>query len=370
MKQKVIFFHPYFRNGGVERTNTRVGKYLTKLGYEVVFLSLSFEGEIQNEAKNAGIQLVSLQSKRTVFAVGKIRKYIREQKKDAFVHLICCQNFASILAFFSLLGERKNIQLIFAERNDPIYLQMSKSLKDKLILFGIEKIYKKADLVTGNSKELAEDLSKVAKCPVRSVYNPTYSEAFLELSKEPVYDKWFTEDIPIVLAVGRLEKQKDYELLIEAFALVRAKIVSRLVIVGEGSQKEMLLAKVAELGLNTCVKFLDFDANPYKYMARADVFVVSSKYEGLCNTLIEATAVRTPCVATECKSGTREILLDGKGGKLSPVGDAYALAKSIVWVLENPKDADRLMEVAYKNLDRFDERIVGEQYISLLKGEI
>lgn len=370
MKEKVIFFHPYFRNGGVERTNIRVGRYLKKAGYDVVFLSLFFEGKIQNEAKKAGIELVSLECKRTLLAFDKIRSYICEQKRECFVHLICCQNFANIITYFALFKQRSNLQLIFAERNDPIYLQTSNKLKDKIILLGIKTIYKKADKITANSIELAEDLSKVANCRVECIYNPTYSDVFEKLSNQRVEDRWFNESIPIVLAVGRLEEQKNYSMLIDAFSLVRKEKECRLVIIGEGSQRGMLIEKVRRLKLESCVKFLDFDINPYKYMAKADVFAVTSKYEGLCNTLIEATAVKTPCVATECKSGNKEILMNGRGGKLSPEGDTRTFAESILWVLNNSDEAKNMMEVAYDNLYRFEESRVGEKYIDLLKGTL
>lgn len=367
MKKKIIFFHPYFGDGGVERTNIRLSRYFLRQGYLVEFMSLFFQGEIVQEAKESGIKLFELKKKRTIQAVFAIRNYITAQKKEYQIFIISCQNYANIICWFSLIGKRKGIKLIFTERNNPTSLkEYSISGKDKFTIWLMKLIYRYADEVTAISQELAEDLSALVNTKVTCVYNPTFSEDFEEKAREAISEQWFLEKIPIILSAGRLERQKDFPTLIRAFEKIRKKKLCRLVLIGDGSKRNELEKLVHELKLEEEVKFLGFDSNPYKYMARADVFVVSSIYEGLCNTVIEATALRVPCVVTDCKSGPKEILLYGKGGKIVQTGNVEQLAEAILWVLENKKEAEALMEYAYKHLYRFTPEAAGKKYLDIL----
>lgn len=370
MNRKIIFFHPYFGDGGVERTNIRLSRYFMRQGYQVDFLSLYFRGQIVEEAKACGVKLVELKQKRTAQAVHTIRRYVVKQKKEFQVYIISCQNYANIICWFSLIGQRKNLKLIFTERNNPISLQKySVSYKDYFILWLMKKIYPCADQIIAISKELADDLSRLVNTPVAYVYNPTFSENFEEKAREVVDEEWFMEDIPVILSVGRFERQKDFPTLIQAFHKVREKRVCRLVLVGDGTKRKALEELVDKLGLEQDVKFIAFDTNPYKYMARATVFVVSSIYEGLCNTVIEATALHVPCVVTDCKSGPKEILLYGEGGKIVSVGDVEEMAEAIEWVLDNKKEAEALMQNAYRHLYRFTEEEAGKRYLEILNME-
>lgn len=371
MKNKIIFFHPYFRNGGVERTNIRLSRYFIEKGYEVEFLSLFFEGQIVDEAKACEIRLVPLGEKRTRKAITKIRKYIKQEKKSAHITIISCQNYANLVMWFALVGIRDGVKLIFTERNHPVSLQQyAPGLKSILTILLMKCIYRHADKVVAISQELADDLSKMVHVPVSCIYNPTYSEDFSKMAEEEVADQWFEQDKPIVLSVGRLEKQKDFVTLIKAFAKVKACMECRLVLVGDGSQREKLEKIVDNLNLKENVKILGFDPNPYKYMVRADLFVVSSIYEGLCNTVIEATALKTPCVVTDCKSGPKEILLYGDGGKVVNVGDVDAMADAILWVLNHENDARLLMEKAYRGLSRFTLEATGSRYLDIIENNI
>jgi glycosyltransferase involved in cell wall biosynthesis len=111
-----------------------------------------------------------------------------------------------------------------------------------------------------------------------------------------------------------------------------------------------------------------YDANPYKYVSRADLFVLSSRFEGLPNTLIEALAVGTPCVSTRCKSGPSEILLDGAGGFLVDVDAAEEMAEAIVSVLQNPEDANAMLRKAQEQIDRFTPEVVGRKYLEVIEA--
>jgi glycosyltransferase involved in cell wall biosynthesis len=154
---------------------------------------------------------------------------------------------------------------------------------------------------------------------------------------------WFNnKEIPVIIAVGKLKPQKDFETLIKAFAKVRTKFKARLIILGEGPMLSDLNLLVEKLNITDDVIFEGFVQNPFKYMRNADLFVLSSKYEGLPGVLVQALACGCPVVSTDCPSGPREILENGRYGPLVPVADENALATAIIAQLQTRHDRDYL----------------------------
>jgi len=152
--------------------------------------------------------------------------------------------------------------------------------------------------------------------------------------------------MPVILGAGRLNPQKNFSLLLRAFAGVRQQRSARLIIMGEGPQRPELEKLAQDLGVAADVALPGYVANPYAAFSRANLFVLSSDYEGLGNVLIEAMACGCPVVATDCPSGPREILSDGRYGALPPVGDAKAMAEAMACTLEAPCSADMLRQRA------------------------
>jgi glycosyltransferase involved in cell wall biosynthesis len=165
----------------------------------------------------------------------------------------------------------------------------------------------------------------------------------------------------VILGVGRLVAQKAFDVLIEAFAHVRRSQPARLLILGEGEERPMLEALVRQLGLEGDIELPGFVANPYPYMAHAELFVLSSRWEGLPTVLVEAMFLRTPVIATDCPSGPREILRNGLYGQLVPVGDPDAVALAIQNSLANHKTSPH--EESWKP---FELDFVTDQYLSIL----
>jgi glycosyltransferase involved in cell wall biosynthesis len=179
------------------------------------------------------------------------------------------------------------------------------------------------------------------------IYNPVFTPDLLHKAQEPVDHPWFAPaGLPVILGVGRLAEQKDFFTLIRAFALVRQHRPARLIIVGEGPDRPGLEALARELGVADDVSLPGFSTNPYAYMRQADVFVLSSLFEGLPAVLVEALAVGVPIVSTRCPHGPEEILQDGICGPLVPVGDAAAMADAICATLDAPLPAHVLQERA------------------------
>lgn len=366
--KKIAFFHPYFAFGGVEKTNIRLSKYFREHGYEVDFLSLSFTDHFKKEMNDMGIQRITLRADRTIGAIPELKRYMVSQQQNAEqLYMISCQNFANIITALSIPKNREKIKVIFSERLHPAEFRFNgKEKKGRVILFLMKLFYKKADAVVANSKETAKEIERITGVETRAIYNPTLTGNYEELAKEPVEQEWFEQDIPIIISTGRLAYEKGYDTLLRAFAKVLKEIDSRLVIIGEGEERAELEKLAKELHIDEKVWMPGYDANPYRYVSRADVFVLSSRFEGLPNTLIEALAVGTPCVSTRCKSGPEEILLDGEGGLLVDVDDEEQMAKAICETLTNREAADGMLKKARKMLYRFTPNEVGKQYEDLL----
>ncbi|MDA3919160.1 MAG: glycosyltransferase [Salinisphaera sp.] len=222
----------------------------------------------------------------------------------------------------------------------------------------MRRLYPTADAIVGVSDGVSDDLAAVADIPrsrITTIYNPVVTPDIEHLAAQPVDHPWFAAgQPPVVLAVGRLVEEKDFKTLVEAFARMRGKgVLARLVLLGDGEERARLLERAQELGIAEDLDMPGWVDNPYAYMARAGVFVLSSLFEGLPVALIEALACGCPVAATDCPSGPREILDHGAYGPLAPVGDAGALGKAMEQVLTSPLPRAQLTaRGAYFSVDR------------------
>ena len=200
------------------------------------------------------------------------------------------------------------------------------------------------------SQGVSESLADAIGVPlekITTIYNPVVTPDIAKRAAEQPNHPWFLDHgEPIILAAGRLEKQKDYPTLIRAFARVSVRRPCRLVILGEGSQRTEIEGMIQEFKLTDRVSLPGWVENPFAFMARASLFVLSSRWEGLPTVLVEALACGCPCVSTDCPSGPAEILLNGDLGPLVPVGNDSALAKAMERVLDRPPDRQALQRRA------------------------
>jgi glycosyltransferase involved in cell wall biosynthesis len=233
------------------------------------------------------------------------------------------------------------------------------------------RTYAWADAVVAVSDGVRDDLAAVTDLPrqaIHTIYNPLVDATLMERSREPLRHPWFRSGSPpVILGVGRLVPRKDFPTLLRAFAQVVQERDARLVIVGDdkgGIGRMRLKALASRLGVAHAMDVVGFTGNPFAYMARAGVMVLSSRWEGLSNVLVEAMACGCPVVSTDCPHGPREILEHGRHGRLAPVGDDRALARAILETLAHPKDPDALRRRA---ADFHVER-AAEQYLRLCAG--
>jgi glycosyltransferase involved in cell wall biosynthesis len=245
----------------------------------------------------------------------------------------------------------------------------SSTRKDRCVGELYRRLLPRADKIIAISKGVKKDLvdsTSVSEDEIEVIYNPAISsvEQVEEKSKTPPDHPWFSEvDEPIILGAGRLTDQKDFPTLIKAFRRVRERIDCKLIIIGEGSDREELLSLVSDLDIEDHVSLPGYIDNPYRYMKHSDVFVLSSAWEGFGVVLIEAMACGTPIVSTDCKSGPAEILQDGEFGYLSPVGDHNDIALGIESMIESPTEPAKLKsraeEFTIKNVKQYEEYIYG-----------
>jgi glycosyltransferase involved in cell wall biosynthesis len=236
-----------------------------------------------------------------------------------------------------------------------------------------QRVYPGADAIIAVSNGVADDLAQSASIPrerITTIYNPIVSPTLVSQSKAPLDHPWFQPSAPpVVLAVGRLCEQKDFPTLLRAFARVRARQEAHLMVLGEadakrGKLRTDLMALATQLGIADDVALPGFVANPFAFMARAAVFVLSSVWEGLPSVLIEALACGCPVVSTNCLGGPAEILANGEYGPLVPMGDDTALADAILSVLSTPPDRNRLRARAA----RFSVDYAADRYLEVLLG--
>jgi glycosyltransferase involved in cell wall biosynthesis len=220
----------------------------------------------------------------------------------------------------------------------------------------IHWLYPYADRIVAVSEGVANDLAVFARLPrnrIHTIYNPFDIERIQVHARAPLDHPWFAPgQPPVVLGVGRLSVQKDFSTLLRAFARLRTKRAARLMILGEGELRSELEGLSHSLGLTANEFFMPgFVSNPYAYYARCGVFVLSSRWEGLPGVLIEAMAAGAQVVATDCKSGSSEILENGKWGQLVPVGDYAAMADALNITLCEDHKFDVRTRAAYFDVD-------------------
>jgi glycosyltransferase involved in cell wall biosynthesis len=230
-------------------------------------------------------------------------------------------------------------RLVVVEQNNlSTATSHGKSIRDRMLPALARRFFPWADSVVGVSIGVVDDLKQqLPNIPAdrfRVIFNPIVTPDISEQAKASVDHPWLQQGTPVLVAAGRLHTQKDFPVLIQAFARVRSARQARLLILGEGPNRAGLEALIQSLGLSDDVGLPGHTDNPYAYFARAAAFVLSSRWEGLPTVLIEALSCGAPVIATDCPSGPREILADGRYGPLVPVGDVAALAAAMNTALD------------------------------------
>lgn len=289
-------------------------------------------------APGPGIRLVDLGRRHGWGTALALRRYLRRTRPEALL----------------AAGHRYNKAAVVATRwlanRPPLWLSVHNTLSTGLASAGplrrwrrraaLRHLYPRADGIIAVSEGVAEDFAAVTGLPASTVtviHNPIAIDAVRTAAEFGPTHPWLRDKtLPVVAAMGRLNRQKDFPTLLRAFHRLQADLPSRLLILGEGPERNRLESLVAELGLTERVALPGFSAEPYRELAGADAFALSSAWEGFGNVLVEALALRVPVVATDCPSGPREILQDGALGRLVPVGNVDAMREGLHQQLTAP----------------------------------
>lgn len=381
-RPRIAFYIPSFERGGIERTVINVVPELLDRGVAVDVLVRTTDPPIEQVDDRARVvrltslsrtfpllaRLLPLQVAKAAASFPAYVRYLSRTRPDLVISLQI--NPVGVLGARLAPGDRR---VVVRESNTPSAATETASHPVSRLAPLLKRlVYPLADEIVAISEAAGRDIVEFVGVPadrVTTIYNPTYTDAVLEGALEPVEHPWFDQDVPVVTSVGRFAVQKDFETIVRAFALLRETHRARLVLVGDGDRRASLESLAADLGVQADVAFVGYQDNPYPYVARSDVFVHSSHYEGLGNVIIEALALGTPVVATDCPNGPREILVDGDGGKLVPVGDAQAMRDALAATLDDPGRSRRELAAAWDGLDRFTPGAVAERYLGLLEED-
>jgi len=345
--KKIAIFMQSLAIGGAERVTLNLAKGLVQQGMHVDLLLANCSGGLLSEVPPQ-ITIIDLKGKRVLFSLFPLVCYLRTQRPD-LLHSI--QTHASLIAVWAVKLARLQMPLVISSHTmDSTSLAAEPTIRNRLVIKLAGWFFRSADAAICVSQGVAEDFIKTTGMPPQKTYVVYNSIVPPELEKkvhESISHPWFiSEDPPVILAVGRLNASKDYPTLLRAFSLVNKKRLARLLILGEGQERAHLESLVKELGISAYVLMPGFVANPFAYMARARLLVLSSRWEGLPGVLVEALACGTPVVSTDCSSGPKEILENGRFGKLVPVGDPQALATAILETLHTTPDRALLKQRA------------------------
>lgn len=361
---RLAVFVPSLRGGGAERVMLTLAGSFSRRGYAVDLLLPQATGPYLGQVAG-GVRVVDLGVRRVLASLPRLVEYLRRQRPAA---LLSTLSHANMVALWARRIARAPTRVIVRESNTlSVNARFAPRRRQRIIPLLARHYYPWADAVVAVSDGVAEDLVREVGVPRERVCvlpNPVITPELLALAKVPLPHPWFVPGAPpVVLGVGRLARQKDFGLLIHAFARVRRARPCRLVVLGEGSERAALERLAVERGVAADVQLPGFVDNPFQYMARAAVFVLSSAWEGMPAVLIQAMACGAPVVATDCPSGPRELLDGGRHGALVPPGDPDRLATAILRAIEHP------VRAPYEAFARFTSEAAAAHYLAVLGVE-
>jgi glycosyltransferase involved in cell wall biosynthesis len=353
---RIALFLPSLRGGGAERVMVTLGNGFCSRGFKVDLVLAKAEGPYLADV-DPEVRIVDLKQDRVSRCLPALVRYLRRERP---VSLLSGLNHVNVVAVCAVAISRIGTKLVLSEHNSIRRSFAGGGIKARAMLAAMAITYPRADTVVAVSDGVAADLRDLlpgSARKVQTVYNPIVTKRLLEQAAETASG---IPPGPVILAVGRLTRQKDFQTLIKAFSLLDETIVAKLVILGEGELRQELEKLAATLNISERVVMPGFVSNPYAWMRAADLFVLSSAWEGLPTVLIEAMACGTPVVSTDCPSGPAEILEAGKWGRLVPVGDAERLSRAISETL-----AGQSVDVRQRARD-FTAPIAIDRYLDLL----
>lgn len=365
----ISIFIPNLTGGGAEHVAVRIANKLAAQGDSVDLVLAQVKGDYLSEV-NGKVKIINLNCSdgfSTIKSFPKLIRYLRNNKPSVLFSTLFRANTIAALA---VKLSSVNTKLVLRHPN-MLYPEGKKDLSFYSMLSKKSAIWaaEKASLVVLTSQAMKRELlkhSSIDSSRVIIIYNPVPIKEIQHKAKNESGHDWLdNKKIPVILAVGRLTYQKNFDSLIKAFAELRKKYESRLIILGEGDERIRLEYLTKELNIHEFVSMPGFSNNPYSYMYRSDVFVLSSRWEGFPNVLVEAMACGVKVVATDCPGGAAEILEYGKYGELIDVDSTDDIVGAIDKVLSGRSQNNAVVRVQDFNIDT-----IGEKFLSAFHGEL
>lgn len=335
------FFIPDLTVGGAEQVTVNIVNGLAARGYRVELLLSRYRGELKPNLA-ADVEVVTLPPERTAGLgvaahLPAIVSYLRNRNPDVLIPHLAHPSVVCLA-----INRALDVEAAVVPTHHSAFGQYTEqTAKDRVVDTLVPRLYPAADRIIAVSEGVANSIverTPVEREDISVLHNPVDVHAVREQANEPVDHEWVEDDdVDVVLFVGRLAGQKDLDTWVRTFERVHERNPdTRAVIAGQGPYREELEGVVERSDAADAISLPGFVENPFRYMGQADVFFLSSRYEGLPTVLIEALACGCPVVATDCPSGPREILADGTYGRLAPVGDPRRLADAVTETLEDP----------------------------------
>lgn len=346
-KLHIAIFVATSGHSGVDRLIRHLVPAIARRGYIVDVLKVRNHGPHLNEVPN-GVTTIDMGTSHVYSSLPAVIRYLKDVHPAAMLADKDRVNRTALLA--RKLARARTRLILSSGTTISIDLANRGPFERWLQRFSMKHFYPFADNIVVTSGGVADDMAAYTGLPrhlINVVPCPVIPEELLHGQPARPEHPWFSPgEPPVILGAGELCERKDFGTLLKAFARVRQNRKCRLVILGKGAQKEKLLALARSLDVDKDIDLPGFKQDVYSYMAHASLFVFTSRWEGLGFVLIEALAVGTPVVSTDCPSGPREILADGRYGPLVPVGDDQALAAAMMKTLDAPLSSKILREAA------------------------
>ncbi len=310
------------------------------------------------------VNQIKLGSKHSATSIFPIKRYLQNNHPDAI--LVAKERAGKSVLIARFLAGKSSRVVLRLGTNLATAMQ-GKSWFARFIRFkSIRVFYPHFSAIVAVSHGVARDthrISGVSLDKIHVIHNPVITDKLLTLSQVPPSHPWLVEKTyPVILGIGRLTRQKGFDTLIRAFALINKTIHSRLIILGDGNQRQELVDLAKELGVGDRVDFPGFSDNPYSYLNAVDLFILSSRWEGSPNALTEAMALGTQIVSTNCPSGPSELLQEGDIAPLVAVDDVDAIADSAIRIMQNPIDKNHIKSAVAD----YHPAIAAKAYLNLL----
>lgn len=369
--RKVAVFVSFSGQGGVERMMFNLCEGMAAQGFDVDLLLIKADSSHLGRLP-VNVNIIKLRTSHALSSLPALWRYLKNERPAA---LLAAKDRANRVALMVKMlagmrgGTRSTRIVTRLGTTVTASLKDDSRLKVRLRCLPMRLLYPLADEIVAVSQGVAEDLAAITSLPadrIRVITNPVITSRLRSSAKEAVELPWPAGDgVPIIVGVGRLTRQKDFPTLIRSFAGLRAKRSCRLVILGEGRDRKALEGLIAELGISDDVFLPGFVENPYAFLRRAALFVLSSRWEGSPNVLTEALALGIPVVATDCPSGPVEILQNGRYGRLVPMGKVDKMTAAMQATLDHPPQKSFLQQAA----SAYTVENSSRQYLAALLGE-